>query len=160
MFLPGRWRSNPDVVGIKRLSPDAVIPKQKPGDVGWDLTCIKEVVLPAGHPIRVKTGLSLQMPTAHAKGQPFFARIEGRSGLASLGIFPIGGIIDPGYRGEIEVVMMNIAARPAYTINKGDRFAQIIFYRALMADHGLLLDEVDELDQTERGKDGFGSSGR
>ena len=96
-----------------------------------------------------------------APENPFWLRVNGRSGLAAKhGIIPIGGIIDTDYRGEPMIILLNTSNEP-YTINSGDKIAQIecpFPYKAEFA-------EVDNktfenLYQTDRGTDGFGSSGR
>lgn len=96
-----------------------------------------------------------------APENPFWLRVNGRSGLAAKhGIIPIGGIIDTDYRGEPMIILLNTGNEP-YTVNSGDKIAQIecpFPYKAEFA-------EVDNktfenLYQTDRGTDGFGSSGR
>ncbi len=96
-----------------------------------------------------------------APENPFWLRVNGRSGLAAKhGIIPIGGIIDTDYRGEPIIILLNTGNEP-YTVNSGDKIAQIecpFPYKAEFA-------EVDNktfenLYQTDRGTDGFGSSGR
>jgi dUTPase len=92
---------------------------------------------------------------------PFF-KIEGRSGLASKGLFPVGGIIDPSYRGEIQVALFNSSDEVDYfKICKGDRIAQLVCYLTLANSNYLDMNftEVDNLDETTRGDKGFGSSG-
>ena len=96
-----------------------------------------------------------------APENPFWLRVNGRSGLAAKhSIIPIGGIIDTDYRGEPIIILLNTGNEP-YTVNSGDKIAQIecpFPYKAEFA-------EVDNktfenLYQTDRGTDGFGSSGR
>ncbi|CAK7043629.1 deoxyuridine 5'-triphosphate nucleotidohydrolase [Tissierella sp. P1] len=99
----------------------------------------------------IPTGLFISIP----KG--FEAQIRGRSGLAlNHGITLANGIgtIDSDYRGEIKVILINLG-KESYTINKGDRIAQMVFIKYEKAD----LIVTDELDKTARGKGGFGHSG-
>jgi dUTP pyrophosphatase len=90
---------------------------------------------------------------------PFF-KIEGRSGLASKGIFPVGGIIDPSYRGEICVLLFN-STESSCSFNSGDRVAQLVCYHSLAPLEGsqVTFEIVDDVVSTDRGDKGFGSSG-
>jgi len=99
----------------------------------------------------IPTGLYISIPKGYE------AQIRGRSGLAlKHGITLANGIgtIDSDYRGEIKVILINLGNEP-YTINKGDRIAQMVFMRYEKAEFEL----VDELDNTSRGEGGFGHSG-
>lgn len=99
----------------------------------------------------IPTGLYISIPKGYE------AQIRGRSGLAlKHGITLANGIgtIDSDYRGEIKVILVNLGNEP-YTINKGDRIAQMVFMRYEKAEFEL----VDELDNTSRGEGGFGHSG-
>lgn len=87
-----------------------------------------------------------------------YPKIEGRSGLASQGIFPVGNIIDPNYRGEMCVTMANMNAEP-YQVRAGDRIAQFVFYTCLTIPD-IKFEETDVVVETDRGSKGFGSSGR
>jgi len=99
----------------------------------------------------IPTGLYISMPMGYE------AQIRGRSGLAlKHGISLANGIgtIDSDYRGEIKVILINLS-NEAYTINAGDRIAQMVFMKYEKAE----LELVEELDETKRGKGGFGHSG-
>lgn len=99
----------------------------------------------------IPTGLFISIPDGYE------AQIRGRSGLAlNHGITLANGIgtIDSDYRGEIKVILINLG-KESYTINKGDRIAQMVFIKYEKAN--LIL--VDELDKTSRGEGGFGHSG-
>jgi len=99
----------------------------------------------------VRTGLSLAIPDG------IYGRIAPRSGLAfKNGIDVLAGVIDPGYRGEIGVVLYNTDQNSTFTITCGDRIAQIIFETF----HCLNFQKVDSLEDTLRSEGGFGSSGR
>jgi dUTP pyrophosphatase len=135
---------------VKRLSPQAVLPKRGSGSaVGYDLTALERCVVPAGSWAKVPTGLALGIP------EGFYGRIAPRSGLAvNSGIDVFAGVIDPDYRGEVQVVLMNHGSWPLW-VDPGDRIAQLILERV-----GLLpVLEVEELGETQRGKGGFGSTG-
>lgn len=101
--------------------------------------------------VLIPTGLFISIP------EGFEAQIRGRSGLAlKHGITLANGIgtIDSDYRGEIKVILINLGKEP-YSINKGDRVAQMVFVKYERVN----LKIVDELDETSRGKGGFGHSG-
>lgn len=85
-------------------------------------------------------------------------KIEGRSSLGIKGIFPVGGIIDPTYRGELRITLANMSGND-YVINEGDRIAQMVFYTSLIAP-SIEFELVDEIKQTKRGSKGFGSTGK
>ena len=116
-------------------------------------------------PISIAPGERFKCPTGIkiAPQNPFWCRINGRSGLAANhGIIPIGGIIDTDYRGEIMVILLNTnpADGETYTINPGDKIAQGEFPFPYKADfQEISKEEFDKL-ATSRGSNGFGSSGR
>ncbi|HDH91412.1 MAG TPA: dUTP diphosphatase [Candidatus Aenigmarchaeota archaeon] len=116
--------------------------------VGYDVFSAEDCVLKAGETKAIRTNLFLEIP----KG--IFAKVEGRSGLALKGIFPIGGIIDPDYRGEVKVILRN-SSKKDFVIKKGDKIAQLVFYPYVLPE----IEEVEELSETKRGTQGFGSSG-
>jgi len=141
-------------IRIKKLSPDAEIPHYAHGpqeDAGMDLRALASVVLSPGVPHAVPTGLSIELPPG------FEAQVRPRSGLALKHAITIPNgpaTIDPGYRGEIRVIMLNLGHQD-YAIQKGDRIAQLVIakYEAVEWEEGELNDSV-------RGAGGFGSSGR
>jgi dUTP pyrophosphatase len=96
----------------------------------------------------VPTGIALEFPSTHG------ALVEDRSGLAVRGVTTLAGVIDPGYRGEIKVVMTNLAATPV-EIKAGDRIAQLRIVQRIEA----TFEEVEELGEAARGASGFGSTG-
>ena len=150
-------------IKVKRVHPDAVLPSQDSGDVGWDLSAIEGGFIPTGQVRIVPTGWILgENPYDDDPHKKILLKIEGRSGLAMKhSVFPVGGIIDPSYRGEIGVMLYNGGERP-YQFEKGDRVAQIVIYSV----HGKSLSsktafiESDAVFPSERGDKGFGSSGR
>jgi dUTP pyrophosphatase len=139
---------------IKRLSPEASIPQYAHGpaeDAGMDLRATERVVLEPNVPQAVSTGISIEVPPG------FEAQVRPRSGLAlkhALTLPNSPATIDPGYRGEVRVIMLNLG-KEAYTVHPGDRIAQIVIarYEAVEWEEG-------ELSETVRGAGGFGSSGR
>ena len=116
-----------------------------------DLCAVEDATLEPGVPRLVSTGLTVEIPPGYE------AQVRPRSGLAlkhSITMPNAPGTIDPGYRGEIRVILLNLG-RAAYTVHAGDRIAQMILarYEAVEWDAG-------ELPESERGAGGFGSSGR
>ena len=152
-------------VKFQLLDYQATLPSvPAPGDVGFDISSCESILI---HPQRVavvRTGLAYGGLAAFSLSDGaigrIFPKIEGRSGLASQGIFPIGGIIDPTYRGEIKVVLANLNDT-TYTVKPGDRIAQLVFYTALITwYHELInIEEVTTTEETSRGSNGFGSTG-
>ncbi len=116
-----------------------------------DLCAVEDVVLAPGVPALVPTGLTVEIP------QGCEAQVRPRSGLALKHaiIMPNApGTIDPGYRGELRVILMNLGREP-YSIRAGDRIAQMIVARYEPVEW-----EEGELADSKRGAGGFGSSGR
>ncbi|HXA63917.1 MAG TPA: dUTP diphosphatase [Bryobacteraceae bacterium] len=139
-------------IRIKKLHPDAILPTYAHGpeeDAGMDLRSVERVVLEPGVAQGVPTGLAIELPPGYE------AQVRPRSGLALKHSLTVNfGTIDPGYRGEIRVVMFNLG-HTVYTVEKGDRIAQLIVapYEAIHWKEG-------ELGESARGAGGFGSSGR
>ena len=116
-----------------------------------DLRSVEDVTLEPGVPHLVATGLTIELPAG------FEAQVRPRSGLAlrhAITMPNAPGTIDPGYRGELRVILLNLGREP-YTVHAGDRIAQMIVarYEAVEWVEGELADSV-------RGAGGFGSSGR
>lgn len=142
-------------IRIKKLHPDAVLPRYAHGpdeDAGMDLVSVGDAALEPGLPQAVPTGLSIEVPSGYE------AQIRMRSGLAlrhALILPNAPATIDPGYRGELKVIVLN-CGRETYRIHKGDRIAQLIIARY----EAIEWDEADDLSSSARGHGGFGSSGR
>ncbi len=140
---------------IRRLRDDAVIPRYAHGpdeDAGMDLHAVESVTLAPGDTKLVPTGLSIELPPG------FEAQIRPRSGLAlkhSISLPNSPATIDPGYRGEIRVILQNLG-REVFEIHPGDRIAQLIVARY----EAVEWIEGDDLSESIRGEGGFGSSGR
>ena len=142
-------------VQIKKLRPDAVIPAYMTDHAaGLDLCAAIDapIVIPVGGRVAISTGLALALPPG------FEGQVRPRSGLAkSHGITVINspGTIDSDYRGPVTILLINHGSEPV-TIEPKHRIAQLVIAPVVQAE----LFEVDELDATERGAGGFGSTGR
>jgi len=138
-------------VQIKKLSEDAVIPQYAhKTDAGADVYAIEDVTLKPHETQLIKTGISVAIPVGYE------IQVRPRSGLSlktGLRVANAPGTIDSDYRGEVCVIMTN-TANLSQTINKGDKIAQLVISAVPMIDWV----EVDELDSTERGEGGFGST--
>lgn len=137
---------------IKLLHPLAIVPTfANPGDAGADLYSIENVMLGPGKQELVKTGIALEIPLGYV------GLVRPRSGLATkMGIgMNSSGVIDAGYRGEIAVTLIN-HSDIKYTIVRGERIAQILFIPVIA---GFDFQVVEELPETQRGGNGFGSTG-
>jgi dUTP pyrophosphatase len=139
-------------IRTKKLHPDARLPRYAHtgpwGDLAADLYALGAATLVPGETKPVETGIALEFPSTYG------ALVEDRSGLAVRGITTLAGVIDPGYRGEIKVVMTNLGRLPV-EIAAGDRIAQL----RLVARIEARFEEVTELDDAPRGAAGFGSTG-
>jgi dUTP pyrophosphatase len=141
-------------IRLKKLSPEALAPEYAHGpeeDAGMDLRALTASVLSPGVPQAVPTGLAIELPSGYE------AQVRPRSGLAlkhAITIPNSPATIDPGYRGEIRVILLNQGATD-YKIEKGDRIAQLVIARYEPVEW-----EEGELNESIRGAGGFGSSGR
>lgn len=141
-------------IRIRRLRPQALLPRYAHGaeeDAGLDLFAAEDVVLEPGAPAAVPTGIAIELPPGYE------AQVRPRSGLAlhhAVTLPNSPATIDPGYRGEIRVILLNLG-RQAYHVRRGDRLAQLVIarYEAVEWEEG-------ELSESRRGGGGFGSSGR
>jgi dUTP pyrophosphatase len=144
------------LISIKRLGHNTDLPLpcyETEGSSGMDLRAASEgpLVLNPGEIKLIPTGFSMSIPRGY-EGQ-----VRPRSGLAlkhGIGLVNSPGTIDSDYRGEISIIMINWGQRP-FTINRGDRIAQMVIGKVFRAD----FDNVDSLDTTFRGDGGFGHSG-
>jgi len=149
-------RTSP-TIRVQRLHPAAQLPRYAHtgpfGDLAADLFAAEAATLaPAGQTgstIAVRTGLALELPSTHG------ALIEDRSGLAIRGITTLAGVIDPGYRGELKIVLTNLAPE-AQSVAPGHRIAQLRIVERIQA----TFEETDTLAEAPRGAAGFGSTGR
>jgi dUTP pyrophosphatase len=140
-------------IKVKKLSPDASLPRYAHtgdyGDLAADVYALSAAVLAPGQTQAVPTGIALEFPSTHG------ALIEDRSGLAVRGVTTLAGVIDPGYRGELKIVMTNLSSDPV-EIAPGDRIAQLRIVQRIQA----AFDEVPDLAPAPRGAAGFGSTGK
>jgi dUTP pyrophosphatase len=139
-------------IKVKRLNQLGQMPRYAHtgpfGDLAADLYSAEGTTIAAGATAAVSTGVAMEFPSTHG------ALVEDRSGLAMRGVTTLAGVIDPGYRGEIKVVMANLGAA-ALEIQAGDRIAQLRIVRRIEAE----FEEVEELVEAPRGVKGFGSTG-
>jgi dUTP pyrophosphatase len=141
------------VLPIKRLDPSVDLPSYAyEGDAGLDLRSSEDVVLEPFERRLISTGLAIAIPDG------FAGFVQPRSGLAlktGLSMANTPGLIDAHYRGELKVCAINLDPSEPISIRRGDRIAQLVIQRVPVVS----LLEVDELDETDRGSGGFGSSG-
>jgi dUTP pyrophosphatase len=139
-------------LSVLRLREDAALPvRAYPGDAGFDLTTCERVELAPGARAVVPTGLALAIPDGYA------GFVQPRSGLAArqgIAVVNSPGLIDSGYRGEIRVVLLNTDPHETFVAEAGERIAQLV----VLALPKVEAIEVDELEPSERGVRGFGSS--
>lgn len=161
------------MLNVKKLDPNATLPTlAHPGeDLAYDLYALEHVTLRHLQTNRIRTGIAAQARIQWVTGsgeqtvtvvQPLGLLIRDRSSMASKGIMVSGGVIDPGYTGEIQVVMTlvdelcRIGGFHVYDIHPGDKIAQMI---PIMLLTGPVV-EVQELKASSRGEGGFGSTGK
>jgi dUTP pyrophosphatase len=144
-------------IKVKKLHPAAQLPRYSHagpwGDLAADLyAAVGATLAPcgtAGSVLAISTGIALELPATHG------ALVEDRSGLALRGITTLAGVIDPGYRGEVKIVLTNLNS-VAVEVAVGDRIAQLRIVERIEAS----FEEVEELVDAPRGAAGFGSTGK
>ena len=141
------------VLRLQRLDADLPLPvRAHPTDSGIDLHAAHDCNLAPGHRMLVGTGVAIALPAG------FVGLVHPRSGLAArvgLSIVNAPGTVDAAYRGEIKVNLINLDPTDTVHIARGDRIAQLLIQRVELWD----VAEVEELDQTDRGTGGHGSTG-
>lgn len=142
-------------VPVLRLDPDLPLPAYaRPGDAGIDLMArVSTVIQPGGGRALVPTGVAVSLPEGCA------GFVLPRSGLAlkhGVTCLNTPGLIDSGYRGELKVILVNTDPLQPFTLERGERIAQLV----VMEVPQVRLVEVDSLDPSTRGDQGFGSTGR
>lgn len=141
------------VLPIKRLDPMVRLPTYAyAGDAGLDLRSNEELVLKPLERRLIGTGLAIAIP------EGFAGFVQPRSGMAykvGLSMANTPGLVDAHYRGELKVCAINLSPTDDICIARGDRIAQLVIQRVPIVS----LQEVDRLDETDRGEGGFGSSG-
>jgi len=141
---------------VKLLDPGARLPVvAHPGeDLGYDVFSVETVLLEPHKTVRVRTGISAEARHPET-GAPLGLLVRDRSSMASKGIATTAGVIDAGYRGEVQIVMTNLGA-DAIEIKAGEKIAQMIPVPVLTGP----VQEVETLEDSARLAKGFGSSGR
>jgi dUTP pyrophosphatase len=138
---------------IKRLDPSVPLPiYAKAGDAGADLTTRIDFTINPGERMLIPTGISIALPNGYV------ALVHPRSGLAikhGISMVNTPGTIDAGYRGELQVILINHDLAQSVSFKKGDRIAQLVIQKVEHADFV----EVENLPGSERSVDGFGSTG-
>jgi dUTP pyrophosphatase len=124
----------------------------RPGDAGYDIRTYEDVSLQPGEQSMICTGLHVEIPFG------MVGVIKDRSSMARAGLRVSGGVIDASYRGEIRVLMENRGASP-FAIRRNDRIAQMLIVPCC-TDAVQQVSCLDGLVATDRGADGFGSTGR
>ncbi|MEY3100871.1 MAG: hypothetical protein RL435_17 [Actinomycetota bacterium] len=139
---------------IQQLDPELPLPRfAKPGDAGADLYARIDLILAPGERALMPTGIAIALPPG------FAAFIHPRSGLAirdGLSMVNAPGTIDASYRGEVQVILVNMDTKNSISIKRGDRVAQLVIQRV----ENVQIVPVDALPGTERGAGGFGSTGK
>jgi len=138
---------------ITRLDESIPLPSYaKPGDAGADLTSRVDITLQPGERALVPTGISIALPN------DYVALVHPRSGLAiKHGVTMVNspGTVDAGFRGELQIILINHDPKEAITFKRGDRIAQLVIQEVERAE----FIEVDSLPGSDRGSGGFGSTG-
>ena len=136
-----------------RLDPRATVPaRAHTGDAGLDLYALEAAVLAPGERASIRTGIAVEIPPGRA------GLVLPRSGLAArhgIALVNAPGLIDSGYRGELQVLLLNTDRTTSFELAAGDRIAQLVLVAIDLATPV----EVDALASSERGTGGFGSSG-
>jgi len=172
-YLPGRVRLGPGddrdevvmskkltgtpdgpLLRVRRLDPEVPLPSYaKAGDAGLDLCAARDVELAPGERAVIPTGIAVALPPGTV------GLVHPRSGLAArhgLALVNAPGTIDEGYRGEVKVIAINLDPSETLRLARGERIAQLVVQRV----ERVRVEESEELDDTERGDGGLGSTGR
>ncbi|HUY59457.1 MAG TPA: dUTP diphosphatase [Solirubrobacteraceae bacterium] len=143
----------PDALKVVRLDPRATLPTRAyAGDAGLDLYALEPISVAPGERASVRTGVAVEVPLGHA------GLVVPRSGLAArhgIALVNAPGLIDAGYRGELQILVLNTDRLKTCTLEAGDRIAQLVLVAVLTPS----VVEVEELAASERSTAGFGSSG-
>jgi dUTP pyrophosphatase len=135
---------------VKRIDKGAKLPfYHHQGDAGLDIFSAVDCVLDTGAAMAVPTGIKVAIPEGYA------GLIWDKSGISLKGVHKLAGVIDSGYRGEVKVVLVNLGREP-FRIEKGMKIAQLLIQPVIEVQ----VVETDELGETSRGEEGFGSTGK
>ena len=138
-------------IQIKKIYPDVNIPHfSLEGDAAMDLYCVEDLVLQPGEKIACKTGIAIKIPSGYVG----LIWDKGSVGIVA-GVKTLGGVFDSNYTGEWLIGLINLGKKD-YKIEMGQKIAQVIFQKIEVPE----IEEVDELDQTNRGDGRFGSTGK
>ncbi|OGD26415.1 MAG: deoxyuridine 5'-triphosphate nucleotidohydrolase [Candidatus Aminicenantes bacterium RBG_19FT_COMBO_65_30] len=134
---------------VKRIQPEAKLPVYgHPGDAGLDLFSVVDRDIQPGEVFAVPTGIQVAVPAGHV------GLVWDKSGISLQRVHRLAGVVDSGYRGEVQVVMINLGAAP-FAVRKGMKIAQMLVQPVTAVE----VVESDFLDDTSRGDGGFGSTG-
>ena len=135
---------------VKKVQMDAKLPQYgHTGDAGLDLFSSIDFVLEKGQVEAIPSGVKVAIPDGYV------GLIWDKSGVSLKGVHRLAGVIDSGYRGEVKVVMINLSDKP-FAIDKGMKIAQMLVQPITM----VRVVEAEDLDNTSRGEEGFGSTGK
>ncbi|OGI62202.1 hypothetical protein A2645_00220 [Candidatus Nomurabacteria bacterium RIFCSPHIGHO2_01_FULL_39_9] len=138
------------ILKIKKLNKEVKLPSYAHhGDAGLDIFSLEEKTLPPGEHHIFFVGFAMEFPVGYA------AIVADKGSISKAGLHTMGGVYDAGYRGEYNIHLVNLSNK-AYTVEKGDKIAQIIIYPVEIAK----LEEVNELSDSSRGDGRFGSTGK
>jgi dUTP pyrophosphatase len=139
---------------VQILDADLAPPRYaRPGDAGLDLLAARELTLKPGERAAVPTGIAVAIPEGYAG---FVHARSGRALHEGLALANAPGLVDSGYRGELKVVVVNLDPFEPIHIGRGDKIAQLVIQSVQRVE----LEPADDLPASERGRGGFGSSGR
>lgn len=137
-------------IKVKKLKEEAALPSYgRPGDVAMDMRAMETVTIQPGGHHRFWHGFALEFPEGLA------AIVKDKSSISKAGLHTLGGVFDAGYRGEYNTHLVNLSAEP-YTVEAGDKVSQLMLLPVVIAE----LEETDTLGASERGEQGFGSTGK
>ena len=135
---------------VKKIHPDAKLPQYShKGDAGLDLFSSLDLVLKKGEVKPIPTGIKIAIPEGHV------GLVWDKSGISLKGVHRLAGVIDSGYRGEVQVVMANLGGE-SFEVKKGMKIAQLLVQPVLE----VKVIETEDLEETSRGENGFGSTGK
>ena len=136
---------------VQCIHPSAVIPTRGTiGSAGYDLVAVEGMVIEPFSTVLVPTGLKIMIPTG------YYGRIAPRSGVSvKKRLIVNAGVIDEDYRGEVKIVLLN-PTRNNVEVEKGEKIAQLLLEKIITPE----VEQVESLDETVRGENGFGSTGK
>jgi len=150
---------------VKKIHPDAKLPiRAESRSNGYDLFAVEDVFISVGTTAIVPTGIAIELDVPPFDELLTVFKIEDRSSMATKGLRTGAGVVDYSYRGEIKVVIHNLnntseskeTGQCGYQIKKGDKIAQGLVYWTSAED----VEETNELNETDRGTNGWGSTGK